>query len=238
MATTILFQYGALVDEAVNGQEALDRMRCGKYDLVLMDMQMPVMDGLEATRHIRAALGAAIPVIALTANAIKGESDKCLAAGMNDYLSKPFEEDDLINIIARWLELRLSAVHSSTAGNEMTEPALYDLTRLQGIAKGNEEFITKMVQLFLEHVPVAVDDIRKAGMNGDLTVIRALTHKIRPTIDNMGISALKEDLKVLEGLAGTGENIPRIHQLINRLDNIIGRVVTALHLHSRPYASS
>ncbi len=106
LATTILNHYGAQVHEAVDGKDCIDRMLATQFDLVLMDMQMPVMDGLEATRYIRQHIDASIPVIALTANAITGESDKCTAAGMNDYLSKPFEEKDLVQMIAHWLEIR------------------------------------------------------------------------------------------------------------------------------------
>lgn len=103
VAVTVLGSYGAVISEAVNGAEALVALEKDNYDLVLMDVQMPVMDGLEATQRIRAELKSNIPIIAFTANAIKGEIDKCHAAGMNDYVSKPFEENKLIGTIAHWL---------------------------------------------------------------------------------------------------------------------------------------
>ncbi|HUP13260.1 MAG TPA: response regulator, partial [Niastella sp.] len=103
VAETILNQYGASIAQAVNGVDALDAIRNHPFDIVLMDIQMPVMDGLEATRLIRNELHSTIPIIALTANAVKGEMEKCIQAGMNDYLSKPFEEEDLIRLIAKWL---------------------------------------------------------------------------------------------------------------------------------------
>ncbi len=104
LATTILKRAGHQVDVAVNGAEALDALRRADYDIVLMDMHMPEMDGLEATRAIRALSGeeARVPIVALTANAMGSEERKCLAAGMDAFLSKPFEPDDLTAMIDKW----------------------------------------------------------------------------------------------------------------------------------------
>jgi CheY-like chemotaxis protein len=96
---------GYKVDIANNGQEAIDMYHTGNYDLVLMDVQMPILDGFEATAHIREVESAElngtnrIPIVALTANAMKGDREKCLNAGMDEYLSKPFTPNDLISII-------------------------------------------------------------------------------------------------------------------------------------------
>ena len=103
VASTILESYGLILTEVVNGKEALETLSREPYDLVLMDVQMPVMDGLEATRTIRKEISRELPVIALTANAIKGENDTCFNAGMNDYISKPFKEEDLIATMLKWL---------------------------------------------------------------------------------------------------------------------------------------
>jgi CheY-like chemotaxis protein len=103
MAATVLNNYGAVVSEVVNGLEAIAAVKDHSCDLILMDIQMPLMDGREATRAIRNDINKEIPIIALTANASKGEMDICLAAGMNDYVTKPFKEEYLINVICRWL---------------------------------------------------------------------------------------------------------------------------------------
>src|SRR5581483_565812 len=103
IAMTILHEYGVGITEAMDGLLAITEMKQRSFDLVLMDMQMPIMDGLEATRYIRANINTAIPIIALTANTAKGEKEKCLLAGMNDYLNKPYEEDALIQCIKKWL---------------------------------------------------------------------------------------------------------------------------------------
>jgi CheY-like chemotaxis protein len=104
LATTIIKRAGHSVDVAPNGAEALKAVKAGKYDIILMDMHMPEMDGLEATRRIRRLDGPArrTPVVALTANAMAADRQKCIAAGMDDFLSKPFEPDDLTNLLAKW----------------------------------------------------------------------------------------------------------------------------------------
>jgi len=92
---------GVYVEIAANGKTAIDMLQTGCYDLVLMDVQMPEMDGFEATRYIRNNLRMDIPVIALTARAIRGDLDKCLEAGMNGYLPKPFDQDELLQVIMK-----------------------------------------------------------------------------------------------------------------------------------------
>lgn len=105
MAATILENHGATVSEVGNGLEAVAAMKATSYDLILMDIQMPLMDGREATRVIREDINKEIPIIALSANGVKGEMDICLAAGMNDYVTKPFGEAHLVNVICRWLSI-------------------------------------------------------------------------------------------------------------------------------------
>jgi CheY-like chemotaxis protein len=102
LATIFLRNAGIEVHEAANGQLAVDQAREQSYDLILMDVQMPVLNGYQATAQLRQALRLATPIVALTANAIVGERDKCLAAGMNDYLTKPFEEVPLLKMVYKW----------------------------------------------------------------------------------------------------------------------------------------
>lgn len=103
VAATILGLYGVIITEAENGLLAVEAIKANQPDIVLMDIQMPVMSGFEATRVIRNEISLTLPVIALTANAIKGENLKCLEQGMNDFISKPFEESDLVSLLLQWL---------------------------------------------------------------------------------------------------------------------------------------
>lgn len=104
IATIVLKSNGYHITEVMDGKDAVAELKKHPYDLVLMDMQMPFMDGLEATRIIRKQINDRIPIIALTANEIKKEKERCVQAGMNDFLMKPFDEKDLISVITKWLK--------------------------------------------------------------------------------------------------------------------------------------
>jgi two-component system, sensor histidine kinase len=104
LTSTILKNYEMKIDEAVNGRQAIDKIKENNYAVVLMDIQMPEIDGIEATEIIRSEIDPHLPIIALTANAFRSDAEKCLAAGMNDFLSKPFREEQLVQAIARILE--------------------------------------------------------------------------------------------------------------------------------------
>jgi PAS domain S-box-containing protein len=235
VATTVLDHYGAVVDQATNGAESLNMLRKKKYDLVLMDVQMPVMDGLEATREIRREFGDTTPVIALTANAIKGESDKCSAAGMNDYLSKPFEEEDLIRMIAHWLEIRIPSQPSQpTVIQQAIVMPLYDLCKLRELSRGNDDFVATMVKMFLQQVPAAVKEINTAYNCRNLNVVKAIAHRIRPVLDNLCIASLKNEMKEMERLALYNEPSDRLQELIQQLTHTIEKVVGGLELEMGP----
>jgi len=104
LATTIIKRAGHHVDLANNGQEAIDRVKDEPYDVILMDMHMPEVDGIEAARQIRNLDGAKAqtPIVALTANAMASDRQKCIGAGMDDFISKPFEPTDLTDMLAKW----------------------------------------------------------------------------------------------------------------------------------------
>jgi len=103
IASIVLKSNGYHITEVLDGKEAVAELTRQSFDLVLMDLQMPFMDGLEATRIIRKHLNNMVPIIALTANEVKQEKNRCVQAGMNDFLMKPFDEKDLVSIINKWL---------------------------------------------------------------------------------------------------------------------------------------
>jgi PAS domain S-box-containing protein len=230
VATTILQEYGVLVTEAVNGEEATSLMGKEHFDLVLMDIQMPVMNGLDATAYIRNELKSVVPVIALTANAIRGENEKCFAAGMNDYLSKPFEENQFIQIVCRWLDIKElnKAEETIVFEYEYTSTPLYDLSKLTDIAKGNETFIKKMVQLFIDQVPDAVNEIKHAFAAGDLGTVKSVAHRIKPSISSLGIVSIKEDIRNIELNTVELHAAGQLTKLISRIDAVINTVVLDL----------
>ena len=227
VAATILQNFGAEITEAFNGAEAIEKIKETNFDLVLMDVQMPVMDGIEATRIIRETISKTLPVIALTAFAINGDNQKCMAAGMNDYLSKPFEESQLLNIISKWLGKSLQS------GKNLPEPlnddeALYDLSKLNEIARNNKVFVDKMINLFIDQIPAAVEEIQAAYLEKNFDTVKRVAHRIKPSIDNMGIGSLKTEVREIEALATENQHSPKLIQLIQQLDSTIKKVVGGL----------
>ncbi|CCH02758.1 multi-sensor hybrid histidine kinase [Fibrella aestuarina BUZ 2] len=224
VASTMLSSYGAIIEEAQNGVDALDKLKQQAFDLVLMDIQMPVMDGVEATRIIRADISAQLPVIALTAFAVKGDSAKFIGAGLSDYLAKPFSEEQLLAIVVRWLEKAEAALLPAAA----PEPPLYDLSTVMNLAKGNQAFVDRMVDLFMRYGPESVQEIRAAYAAGQFEQVRKVAHRVKPSIDNMGISSLTADIRAIEANAETWQTSPELETLIDKLDRVMNVVVEQL----------
>jgi PAS domain S-box-containing protein len=229
IASMILEKHGTKVVRAENGEEAIMAMKKEDFDLVLMDMQMPVMGGLEATAYIRANIDDRTPIIALTANAIKGESDRCFQVGMNDYITKPFEEELLVNTIAGWLGKRQGTA-ARVEGSQAEKPAekLYNLKRLEKICNGSPDFMQKMVKLFLEQIPLNVSQMKNAYETGDLSTVAALAHRIKPTLETMNINSLHDDIRKVESLAKEAPGSPELPAAIARVVEITLEVADQL----------
>ena len=223
VAETILNQYGACISEAVNGVEAVEAIKNHSFDIVLMDIQMPVMDGLEATRLIRNDLHSTIPIIALTANAVKGEMEKCIQAGMNDYLSKPFEEEDLIRLIAKWLGRETHFGPAKT--NKTTGTPLYDLCKLKQITRGDEKFIVKMLQVFINETLSGVAKLEEAFETRDLKQVKFLAHRMKSSLNNLNISSAAGIAEKIENTQWTEEEFPVLEDQINDFKKIIDEVI-------------
>jgi PAS domain S-box-containing protein len=223
VASTILQQYGAIIQCAENGGQAIDAIQQQAFDLVLMDIQMPVKNGYEATEIIRKELKLTIPIIALTANAIKGEQEKCLAVGMNDYVSKPFREEDLVAILLKWMP----AKPDNPAPDEPAE-ALYNLTTLQSISRGNEAFVQKMIALFCRQMPDMLDEMNAAAANQQWEEVSKLAHKMKPSIDNLQILSLHDTIRNIEKLGKEKNGHPMLNHWLQQTNQVIGNVITAL----------
>lgn len=204
VARNTLERFGCKVDEAENGQIALHQLNRHTYDIILMDLQMPVMDGFETARIIRNEMGLHTPIIALTANAFKSELEQCLTAGMNDYVTKPYDEEKLMAAIFRLLELD-GPVNADIQPLPLEEPPkaveqkkLYDLGVLKAQGLNNPDFLNKMIRIFSDQSSQVVKELRSSYQHKDLGKIYQLAHKIKPSIDGMGIVSLKELVRRVE----------------------------------------
>ncbi|MET3022427.1 PAS domain S-box protein [Flavobacterium hydatis] len=218
VAINSLNYFDCVVTEATNGVEAIEILKNQSFDIILMDVQMPEMDGIETTVKIREELQLQTPIIAFSANAFKSEVDKCKNAGMDDYITKPFEEFDLIEIISRFTNKKSDGTNSSY--KEKNEK-LYNLKSLDSISRGNSEFITKMIVIFIEQINEVIPITEEALVSGDFFTMSRLIHKIRPSIEGMGITSIGDRIKTLEKITKEGKNKEKISNLFFQIKNIL-----------------
>ncbi len=227
IANTIFSNYGADVTEAENGSVAIEKITENTFDIILMDVRMPVKDGLETTRYIRSNIDATIPIIALTASALKEEEERCIQSGMNDFISKPFNENNIVKMVARWLgkdgELAITPIEEVTEGEQ-----LFSLDKLQSIGRGNLEFVRNMVELFVLNTPETLEEMEDAVGNKDWKTLAKLAHLIKPSVHNMGIASIRNDIYELEYVKTDAPDIDKISDHFSKVKSTIDEVVRQL----------
>lgn len=197
----LLNEWNLSFDMANNGNEALEKLKQSDYDLVLMDIQMPEMDGYSATRRIRTELGLDVPVIAMTAHALAGEREKCLSSGMNEYISKPVNEKELYELINRFANgLPHTGTGKTALENEAKDGYRYiNLDYMKEISKGNRVYEKKATLQFMESVPWSLQLLESALHRDDLDTIHRLAHELKTTFSIMGLTErLSSALDALE----------------------------------------
>lgn len=233
VAGNTLRRFKCDVAEAVNGLEALELMSSSKFDVVLMDLQMPVMDGFEAARQIRENLKSDIPIIALTANAFKSEVDECRRIGMNDYITKPYEEEKLISTIYKILHPKQKG-YVFTGANKIevktipAEKKLYDLSKLRKLTGNNDDYYKRMIHIFIDSSKQAIEELTKAFDAKDLDTIYRTAHRIKPSLDHLGVSSLHHIIRSVEIRAKAGENSAMLAQEINEIKSTLQSVLADL----------
>jgi PAS domain S-box-containing protein len=213
VARLMLADMGLVADVAGDGGEALQLLAntaaADAYTLILMDCQMPELDGFETTRRIRAGQAGAhhqwIPVIALTANAMKGDRDKCLAAGMNDYLSKPVDAGQLQQKLQRWLlgETAVDAAPDAATETALAETALAEWDEAAALAmlKGRRDRLLILLRLLCDSLPERLGKLQSALASGDLAQIQAIAHAIKGSVGQLRAQALYTLADALENAA-------------------------------------
>ena len=218
VAVGMLESLGCTADAAENGWMALRAMNSATYDAVLMDCQMPVMDGLAATGEIRRreqASGAArVPIIALTANAMEGDRERCLAAGMDDFLSKPFTQQQLATLLRRWLALRALP---ETERRDLSRIPLIDAGVLRNIAAlAKPALLNSMIDLYLQHSPDLVGAIETAATNMQPEALSQAVHTLKSSTSNLGGTRLGLVAKECEALVREGA-ITQVAPIVARI---------------------
>lgn len=214
------------VTVARNGKKAIEFLKEKQADLILMDIQMPVMDGYKTTQLIRDELHLATPIIAMTAHALSGEREKCLQAGMNDYLAKPFKEPDLLDKIAHWAR---QINNMSSAETQDTPLPRIDLSFLVQQTRNNRAFIHEMINIFKKQNPKDLTRLKTAIGKEDFKTIYKTTHSLRNTIGFFGLTpAIGSDLLAMEKLAMAAENPDKIKQLFEKVSTVCKQAVMDL----------
>ena len=231
VAIAILEQYGAKIIPAMNGQEAVNILREKEVDLVLMDLSMPIMNGLEATAMIRKEISETLPVIALSANVVKGEKENCLAQGMNDFVGKPFLEEDLVRMIGKWTNTPISIPTVKETVEEGEAGTFYNLRGLKDVTKGNAEIEKKLINIFIEESRSAATTLSEAFKSKDVKKIKDAAHRIKPSVAIMGISSLRQDLLELEALDSLTDKATDIKGMIENVNNVLTLVTTHMQNH-------
>ncbi|HZB12374.1 MAG TPA: response regulator [Chryseolinea sp.] len=218
-AKSILKNWQCFTDTAENGLVALEKIKNHSYDVVLMDIQMPVMDGYETTKAIRLMNSAMrdVPVIALTANATKADVEKCMAAGMNDYLPKPFTPDDLYRKL--FIDQKISPKHKIKTKTPVTvKPIgqLYNLDYLRSVSGNNEEFIREMVLTFTQTIPPLLMEMKQALSDSDWPKLARQAHQIKPSFTLMGLTELRSNILFIEENSKASTKLDQIpHAVLN-----------------------
>ena len=258
LTVRMLDKFGYQSDVVENGQEALAALVRGSYAVVLMDCQMPLVDGFEATRLIRqrestvqesivddSPLTHHIPIVALTANAMRGDRERCLAAGMDDYLTKPVRKEDLRRVLDRWIpvsnQLQIThtrgAVYSTHGKDTEPLPVIFDVTAMLRNIGDDTELLEELVELFLQRYQAMLEAIRAALANRDHAAVEQAAHALKGTASNLCASEVVLSAGQLEALGRLGALVegPMIY---TQLEKAVLRLVQFLEKRSRNQSDS
>lgn len=232
----MLQDWGFIVDLANNGKEALSLLTQFNYDVVLMDIQMPELNGIETTKLIRKFSDkrkAHVPIIALTANPSRNLHKKYLAEGISELLMKPYKEESLFIKIAAQIKLSNPGLVNSIQRPRFPtrrKPAsntesLYDLSLLRNNERNNETFIKRMLDIFIDTVPPHIDQMHDHFSRNEIDSICSLAHKIKPTLDGAGIISLHDTIRNIENFREKKRTREQLNEDLNKLSEVIAEVI-------------
>jgi PAS domain S-box-containing protein len=223
VALGILKKLGLRADTVANGREVISALEMIPYDLVLMDMQMPEMDGYESTAIIRnaqsAVLNHEIPIIAMTANAMQGDREKCIDAGMNDYLSKPINPQSLAKVLDKWLPYgnsKAEAASSSSCGPDATL-AVFDCDGMMKRLLDDRELAVMVTDMFIDDTPKQINSLKQAIIALDSKQAELHAHSMKGSAGNIGVDQFRNVAAELEK-AGRASDFDTISALIPELE--------------------
>ncbi len=238
VARLLLRKFGCEVDVAHDGMQAVETVMSGDYDLVLMDCQMPEMSGFEATQIIRKLkdpFRCRVPVIAMTANALEGDREKCIEAGMDDYLSKPIRPDELLRVLETWapksprkereLQTEDPTMNADGSGDVLDPEVIASLRELGG--DDDPDMFAELVELFLSDTPERIQALEAALESSDAHAIEAAAHALKSSCGNLGALGLSELFRKIEQ-CGKQADLESVSSLVGKSQDEFKRVEEAL----------
>lgn len=236
LISTILEKFGFEIDIAGNGKIVLEKLRKNKYDIILMDLQMPEMNGFETTYYIRKSKSPTIPIIALTANVTTTDVEKCRAAGMNDYVSKPINNKLLYNTIIKYITKEQlpkkrvkNEIHQIYTEQQLTKKKCINLNNLNELTNGNLQVKSKIAKVYLDEIPKLLYTMKQSMDNLDWDALRIASHSLIPSFALMGINKEFETMaRTIEKLAVKKENLGKIKELFQKIDLLCTEVFCEL----------
>jgi PAS domain S-box-containing protein len=220
-------KFGFIAEFAENGKIALEKLKKGNFDIILMDMQMPVMDGYEAIKIIRKDFPDKIkniPIISITASVMGEAPQKCLEAGANDYVPKPYNIVDLRQKMEKWVGEKPDK-NTNTEGemqenNNQEKKSLIDLEYLNQLSEGDDDFSISMLSYFIDNTPTVLREMKQFYEEKDWKNLRNVAHKFKPQLTFMGIKSIFNEVETIEQNAASVVNLTDIPPLIDRCEKV------------------
>jgi PAS domain S-box-containing protein len=219
---TLLDDFGFECDITANGKLAIEKLQTKTYDIILMDLQMPEMNGYEATEYIRKKLKLQIPIIALTADVTAIDIEACKAAGMNDYIAKPVDEHLLYNKLIALTKNPL-LIKEDTKGENPTKyiTKCVDMTYMKKLTKADPKLISQLINAYLKQTPPLVQSMKKSLINKDMKMLKCAVHKMIPSFSIIGLNPSIHEMAIrIQKHTFSIENTAEIHNLVIELEKV------------------
>jgi CheY-like chemotaxis protein/HPt (histidine-containing phosphotransfer) domain-containing protein len=211
---------------ATSGYQAIEMVEKHNPEFILMDIQMPYLDGMATAKIIRESLNMDIPIIALTANASLEDETKYTEAGMNDYIAKPFKREELFTKIYRQLKKHaLSKIEENTQDDSNAQD-LYSLKNIEAISQGDQQFVRTIIDTFKTNTPNYLEEIVKGIQTADFAKIKHASHQMKPSFDILEIESVRQTVRDIETeSASATPNIEKIKNDFEQLHAVVLKVV-------------
>ncbi|WP_336687366.1 hybrid sensor histidine kinase/response regulator [Chryseobacterium bernardetii] len=226
----LLSQWNIHFHIASNGLEAVSYLKSNACDLVLMDIQMPHMDGYAATQKIREELRLDIPIIAMTAHALAGERERCLSRGMNEYIPKPVNEEELFMLISKF-GFKEKNSQEEKSEKSSSDYHYIDLTYMQTVSGGDKSFEQMVTQQFIENIPDHLQKLTTAYENKDFKDVKLWAHDLKSSIAIMGLHPLLKEK--LDSLETASEGNPDLQKILAEVQKVLSEAVSEAEAFSK-----